>query len=78
MKKGTAPLLPRNDHNDIQPPQAGVTLDGGAPAFADALTAIGRSVGIISQDSDLSIIQVTDQGLIGGADYRRDGAVGGR
>ena len=28
--------------------------------------------------SGLSIIQVTDDGLVGGADHRRDGAVGGR
>ena len=68
----------RNGRTDIEPPQAGVTLDYDAQALADALTAIGHSVGIVSQDSGLSIIQVTDHGLIGGADYRRDGAVGGR
>jgi gamma-glutamyltranspeptidase/glutathione hydrolase len=67
-------------------------MDYDAEALAEDLIARGhsnpavpadeRSVGIITQTSGLSIIQVgeSDTGeriFIGGADKRRDGAVGG-
>jgi gamma-glutamyltranspeptidase/glutathione hydrolase len=95
----------RNGRTDIESPIAGVTLDYDAQALADALTARSHNVGIISQTSGLSIIQVVYRPdrfgllrggeieqrrsnlsrvknrvamLIGGADQRRDGAVGGR
>lgn len=106
----------RNGRTDIETPIPNVTLDYNAEALATALKERGhsnpsepledRSVGIITQTSGLSIIQVKQktnrypgcsygrrhgQGhrhghgrkhhktiLIGGADQRRDGAVGGR
>jgi gamma-glutamyltranspeptidase/glutathione hydrolase len=83
----------RNGRTDLEEPIPGVTLDYDAEALRDELIARGhsdptvppedRSVGIITQTSGLSIIQVveSDQGktvLVGGADQRRDGAVGGR
>ena len=42
------------------------------------LKARGHPVVVRSLTSGLSIIQVTKEGLVGGADKRRDGAVGGR
>jgi gamma-glutamyltranspeptidase / glutathione hydrolase len=80
----------RNGRTDLETPVPGITLDYDAEALADALKTRGHTVGIIAQDSGLSIIQVTkgDKGkkhskkhsstiLIGGADQRRDGTVGG-
>ncbi len=82
-----------NGRTDLEAPIPGITLDYDAEALAAALVARGhsdpamppeeRSVGIIEQTSGLAIIQVvrTSVGetvLIGGADTRRDGAVGGR
>lgn len=83
----------RNGRTDLEEPIPGVTLSYDAQALADALIERGhsdptvppaqRSVGIITQTSGLSMIQVVDAGhdgtvLVGGADMRRDGAVGGR
>jgi gamma-glutamyltranspeptidase/glutathione hydrolase len=96
----------RNGRTDLETPIPGITLEYDAEALADALKARGhsdptvpideRSVGIITQTSGLSIIQVVENGkekpgkghgkgrkhkktlLVGGADQRRDGAVGGR
>lgn len=73
----------RNGRSDLETPIPGVTEDYDAASLAGELTARGHTVGIIEQTSGLSIIQITkdDQGktlLVGGADYRRDGAVGGR
>ena len=86
----------RNGRTDLETPIPGVTLDYDASALADELIARGHSVGIITQESGLSNIQVmtsdrnghgkgNNKGryhketyLIGGADQRRDGAVGGR
>lgn len=83
----------RNGRTDLETPISGVTLDYDAEALAEALIERGhsnptvppeeRSVGIITQTSGLSIIQVTesDNGnvlYVGGADKRRDGTVGGR
>jgi gamma-glutamyltranspeptidase/glutathione hydrolase len=69
----------RNTSNtDIEEPIPGVTEDYDVNALAAALEARGHSVGIIAQTSGLSVIEVGDGELIGGADYRRDGAVGGR
>jgi len=36
-----------------------------------------RQVGVIAQTSGLSLILVTEDALVGGADKRRDGTVGG-
>jgi len=96
----------RNGRTDLEEPIPGVTLDYDAEALANDLIARGhsdptvppeeRSVGIITQTSGLSIIQVVesdrrgpgkgkskgrynkDTQLVGGADKRRDGTVGGR
>jgi gamma-glutamyltranspeptidase/glutathione hydrolase len=75
----------RNGRSDIETPIPGVTLDYDAQALADALIARSHNVGIITQTSGLSIIQVVripghkrKTILIGGADHRRDGTVGGR
>jgi gamma-glutamyltranspeptidase/glutathione hydrolase len=91
----------RNGRTDLEAPVPGITLDYNANTLAEALKARGhsdpnvpfdeRSVGIITQESGLSIIQVTKSNksnknskkhsntvLIGGADQRRDGAVGGQ
>ena len=73
----------RNGRSDIETPIPGITLDYDAEGLADALRARNHNVGIITQTSGLSIIQVVQNGddgtvLVGGADKRRDGAVGGR
>jgi gamma-glutamyltranspeptidase/glutathione hydrolase len=46
--------------------------------LAAALQARGHPVNVSPQTSGLSIINVTPDALIGGADLRRDGTVGGR
>ncbi len=94
-------FMNRNGRSDVERPIPGVTLEYDAEALADALIKRGhsdpdaslkdRSVGIITQTSGLSIIQVVreeggdDHGhsdqkmtLIGGADHRRDGSVAGK
>jgi gamma-glutamyltranspeptidase/glutathione hydrolase len=73
----------RNGRTDLETPIPGVTLDYDAETLADELRARDHTVGIISQESGLSIIQVveSDDGktyFVGGADKRRDGTVGGR
>jgi gamma-glutamyltranspeptidase/glutathione hydrolase len=85
----------RNGRTDIERPIPGITLDYDADALAAELVARGHSnpadpgqVGIISQTSGLSIIQIVEEDhpghggsrtiLVGGADKRRDGTVGGR
>ena len=83
----------RNGRTDLEAPIPGVTLDYDAEALAAELILRGhsdptvppedRSVGIITQTSGLSIIQVvrSNKGntyYVGGADKRRDGSVGGR
>jgi gamma-glutamyltranspeptidase/glutathione hydrolase len=77
--------LNRNGSTDIEEPIPGTTLDYDADALAGILTneygyinGNGTSrVNIRALTSGLSIIQVGD-GLVGGADQRRDGTVGGR
>jgi len=65
------------DPADLPP---GVTLlEFDRDALVDALEARGYTVGGLGgEGSGLSVIQVTDDGLLGGADPRRDGTVGGR
>jgi gamma-glutamyltranspeptidase/glutathione hydrolase len=57
----------------IEPPVPGLTVDYDAAALEAALEARGHTVTVISQESGLSVVQVTPDGLIGGADLRRDG-----
>jgi len=81
----------RNGRTDIEKPITNVTLDYNADALAAKLKKLGhKEPGIISQTSGLSLIKVerksSDQDnvsqittkLIGGADFRRDGSIGGR
>ncbi len=78
--------LNRNGSTDIEEPIPGTTLDYDEDALAGILTndygyinGNGTSrVNIRALTSGLSIIQVGDGVLIGGADERRDGTVGGR
>lgn len=79
--------MSRNGRTDIEAPLPGITIDYDAQMLADKLLKRGHSnggasgetsVGIISQTSGLSIINVGARYLIGGADKRRDGTVGGR
>ena len=68
----------RNGSTELEAPIPGVTLDYDVDALAAALAARGHPVSINSQESGLSVIKVTPDGLLGGADLRRDGTVGGR
>jgi len=71
---------------DLENPIPGVTEDYDIDALAEALTARGHIVNKNTQTSGLSVIQVLEQAgkkhrkttLVGGADQRRDGTVGGR
>ena len=88
MSINTPHYMNRNGRTDIEEPIPGVTLDYDASALAEALLQRGHSnggdtdeegsVGIITQTSGLSIINVRGRVLVGGADKRRDGTVGGR
>ena len=49
----------------------------GAEELAAELTALGHEVAIANLNSGLHIIQITDEGLIGAADKRREGTVMG-
>ena len=68
----------RNGSTSLESPIPGVTLDYDVDALAAALEARGHPVGVGTLTSGLSVIQVTADGFVGGADHRRDGAVGGR
>lgn len=63
---------------DLEEPIPGVTLDYDVAGLQQALEERGHTVRVLDQTSGLSVIQPVAGGLIGGADYRRDGAVGGR
>ncbi len=68
----------RNGSTNLEAPIPGVTWDYDVDALAAALEARGHPVSIGALTSGLSVIQVTDDGFVGGADHRRDGTVGGR
>jgi gamma-glutamyltranspeptidase/glutathione hydrolase len=68
----------RNGSTELEVPIPDVTWDYDVAGLAAALEARGHPVSVRSMESGLSVIQVTDEGLVGGADQRRDGAVGGR
>jgi len=64
---------------EVEEPIPGVTLDFDREALVQALEARQYVVVPLSgEGSGLSVIQVTDDALLGGADKRRDGTVGGR
>ena len=69
--------LNRNGSTDIEEPMPGIDAYD-AEALKAALEARGQTVNIRALTSGLSMIEVTDDGLLGGADPRRDGTVGGR
>ena len=69
--------LNRNGSTDIETPIPGVTEDYDAPALEAALEARNHNVNERSLTSGLSLILVTEDGFVGGADKRRDGTVGG-
>ena len=63
----------------LEAPIPGVTLDYDVAALeSDLEEGRGHAVGITTLTSGLSLIQVTPGGFVGGADMRRDGAIGGR
>jgi len=62
---------------DIEPPEPGITIDYDADGLKAALDARLHNTRIIGQTSGLSIIQVDEKKLTGGADQRRDGTVSG-
>ena len=78
LSVATPHYLNRNGSTDIEEPIPGVTLDYDAEALAAALAARGHPVNIRSLTSGLSVIEVLPGQLLGGADLRRDGTVGGR
>jgi gamma-glutamyltranspeptidase/glutathione hydrolase len=68
----------RNGTTDLEEPIPGVTLDYDAEALKAKLEDRGHPVSIRSLTSGLSMILIEDGLLIGGADQRRDGSIGGR
>ncbi len=68
----------RNSNTELETAIPGVTGPGDAADLQAGLEALGHPVSVRSLTSGLSIIQVTGDGFVGGADQRRDGAVGGR
>lgn len=74
----TPHYLNRNGSTELEAPVPGVTLDYDAELLKTQLEARGHPVQIRDLTSGLSLILVADRQLIGGADQRRDGAIGGR
>ena len=68
----------RNGDTELEEAIPGVTGPGDAADLQVGLEALGHPVSVRSLTSGLSIIRITEDGFIGGADKRRDGAVGGR
>ncbi len=68
----------RNGDTELEEALPGITGPGDAASLEAGLVALGHPISIRALTSGLSIIQITEEGLIGGADKRRDGAVGGR
>jgi gamma-glutamyltranspeptidase/glutathione hydrolase len=68
----------RNGSTNLETPIPGVTDDYDVDALRAALEARGHPVSVGALTSGLSVIQVTPDGFVGGADQRRDGTVGGR
>jgi gamma-glutamyltranspeptidase/glutathione hydrolase len=69
----------RNGPTELEPPIAGVTADFDFEALVEALTLRNHTVeNIAGEVSGLSVVEVTADGFLGGADPRRDGTAGGR
>ena len=72
-------FLNRNGNTEVEPPKPGVTLDFDFDNLVAELKHRGHPVVPSGgETSGLSVIQVTDDGFLGGADTRREGTVGGR
>ena len=79
LSVATPHYLNRNTiSTDIEQPIPGVTLDYDTAALQAAMEARGYRVNVRSLTSGLGVIQVKPDALLGGADLRRDGTVGGR
>jgi gamma-glutamyltranspeptidase/glutathione hydrolase len=50
----------------------------GSQELADALAALGHEVAVVNLNSGLHVIKITEDGLVGAADKRREGIVMGR
>ncbi|MGH1493011.1 MAG: gamma-glutamyltransferase family protein [Acidimicrobiales bacterium] len=70
--------LNRNGSTNLETPIPGVTNDYDAEALKAQLEARGQTVSIRALTSGLSMILADGDDLLGGADLRRDGTVGGR
>ncbi|MCL4149835.1 UNVERIFIED_CONTAM: hypothetical protein GTU68_023561 [Idotea baltica] len=70
--------LNRNGSTNLETPIPGVTNDYDAEALKAQLEARGQTVSIQGLTSGLSMILADGDDLLGGADLRRDGTVGGR
>jgi gamma-glutamyltranspeptidase/glutathione hydrolase len=73
----TPHYLNRNGSTELETPIPGVTLDY-VGALRAQLEARGHPVSEATLTSGVSMILITDKLLIGGADLRRDGTIGGR
>lgn len=69
----------RNGPTELETPTPGITTDYDFNALSAELTALNHEVEMRGgETSGLSIVQVTMDGYLGGADPRRDGSAGGR
>ncbi|MEL6892796.1 MAG: gamma-glutamyltransferase [Actinomycetota bacterium] len=73
----TPHFLNRNGSTDLEAPIPGVTGPDDVSQLQADLEALGHTVNVRGLTSGLSIIQVVGRDLVGGADLRRDGTVGG-
>jgi gamma-glutamyltranspeptidase/glutathione hydrolase len=69
--------LNNNGSTLLETPLPSVTGPVDVTLLAPALTALGHTVVMNALTSGVGIIQVTPRGLLGGADPRREGTVGG-
>jgi len=68
----------RNGDTELEEALPDITGPGDAADLQAGLEALGHPVVVRDLTSGLSIIEITDDGFVGGADKRRDGTVGGR
>jgi len=68
----------RNGNTELEEALPGITGPDDAADLQAGLEALGHPVSVRAMTSGLSVIQVTEDGFLGGADKRRDGTVGGR
>lgn len=68
----------RNGDTELEEALPGITGPGDAASLQAGLEALGHPITVRALTSGLSIIRVDEDEFTGGADQRRDGAVGGR